>query len=274
MKKNEIERIEINLFLEAIYQRYGFDFRSYSRASIKRRVLHAMNLGDFKNISDMISYILYNEAYFKRMINHFSISVTEMFRNPNFYKELRQEVIPYLKTFPFIKIWHAGCSTGEEVYSMAILLKEEGIYDRTTIFATDFNDSSLHTAKDAIYSLSDVKNYTENYQKSGGKYSFSDYYYAKYDSAIIDYSLKKRITFANHNLVTDGVFGEMHLIFCRNVLIYFNNDLQNKVLGLFKNSLVRNGFLCLGNKESLYHSGYQNDFNEFSKEERIYQKKH
>ena len=220
----------------------------------------------------MTSDILHDPSVFEKVVYDFSITVTEMFRDPSFYQSLRNKIIPYLKTYPFIKIWHAGCATGEEVYSLAILLKEEGIYNKATIFATDFNEHALDVARQGIYSLKDTQKYSTNYQKAGGKASFSDYYYARYNSAIMRKSLSKNVTFANHNLVTDGVFGEMHLILCRNVLIYFNKDLQNKVLTLFNESLIHGGFLALGSKETLSFSSIENDFKPIDKKNKIFRK--
>ena len=194
-----------------------------------------------------------------------------MFRDPWFYLALRQKVIPFLRTFPFINVWLAGCATGEEVYSLAILLQEEGLSNRTRIYATDFNDAALEKAKARIYPLDRIKEYSLNYQKAGGRHSLADYYQARYQSIIIDASLQNNITFANHNLATDGVFAEMHLIICRNVLIYFNRTLQNRVLSIFRDSLRYNGFLGLGGKETVQFSDVEHDFEEFAAKEKIYQ---
>lgn len=266
--------IEVELFITALFTKYGYDFRNYSKAHMKRRILNRVSLTpDISNISELIHKILYDESFFKTIISDFSINVTEMFRDPDFYKAIRETVVPYLKTYPFIKIWHAGCSTGEEVYSMAILLMEEGLYDRTQIYATDFNDTVLEEAKEGIYSIDRIKEYTQNYQKSNGKESFSDYYTAKYNLVKFNENLKKRIVFSNHNLVTDGTFGEMNLIICRNVLIYFDRDLQNRVFKLFKESLVHGGILGIGSKESLSFSEVKNDFVSLVEKEKIYKKK-
>ena len=259
--------------LEAVYLKYGYDFRNYAKASIKRRILHRLAMSGITSISEMQYKVLYDVSFFESLLLDFSINVTEMFRDPSFYRALRQEVIPVLRTYPYIKIWHAGCATGEEVYSMAILLKEEGLYDRSQIYATDFNQVVLQKAKEGIFPIENIKEYTVNYQKAEGKESFSSYYTAKYDSVIINQALKKNILFADHNLVTDGVFGEMNLILCRNVLIYFDKTLQNRVIGLFYDSLCRNGFLCLGSKESLMFSDYKSGFEDVVKEEKIYRKK-
>ncbi|GFP74179.1 CheR family methyltransferase [Clostridium fungisolvens] len=272
--KQENEDIEISLLLEGVYLKYGYDFRNYSRAHVKRRILKRMLEENIESISYMQYKILYDKSFFYRMLGDLSINVTEMFRDPSFYNEFREKVVPILKTYPFVKIWHAGCSTGEEVYSMAILLKEEGLYEQTQIYATDFNNEVLKKAKEGIYSIDDIKKYTYNYQKSGGKNSFSDYYIAKYNSVIMDQALKKKITFADHNLVTDGIFAEVNVVICRNVLIYFNGQLQDKVLDLFSDSLCNGGFLCLGSRESIKHSNNIDRFKEFDYSERIYRKKY
>lgn len=269
----ENEEIEICLLLEAIRQKYGYDFTGYSKAHIKRRVKHRQIVMGLDSIADMIKPVLRNRVFFEEILKDFSINVTEMFRDPCFYKAFRSEVVPILKTYPFIKIWHAGCSTGEEVYSMAILLKEEGLLERTQLYATDFNSKVLEVAKEGIYSFEEMKEYTLSYQQAGGLASFSDYYVAKYDSAILNQALKKRIIFAEHNLVTDGVFGEMHVIVCRNVLIYFESQLQSKVVRLFHDSLVNGGFLCLGSKETLKYTDSIEGFSALMEEQKIYRKR-
>jgi len=273
MNPLETEIIEINLLLEAVYQRYGYDFRSYARASIERRVRQFLSNSGCSSISEMIPKVLYDEAFFSQLAQHFSISVTEMFRDPSQYRIVREKVVPLLKTWPHVKVWHAGCATGEEAYSLAIVLKEGGVYDRTTIYATDFNDASLARAREGVYEIENIKIATKNYQLSGGKASFSEYYHARYDAAAMDGSLKENITFANHNLATDNMFGEIHLVFCRNVLIYFNRELQNRALGLFTESLVHGGFLCLGTKETLDFSDVGGSFEAVDKKAKIYKKK-
>lgn len=273
MSTIENENIEVQLLLEAIYLKYGYDFRDYARASVKRRILHHFNLSGLKNLAEMQHQILYNTDFFEGCLLDLSINVTEMFRDPSFYQTLREKVIPLLKTYPFIKVWHAGCSTGEEAYSMAILLKEEGLYKRAQIYATDFNDIVLQKAKEGIYPVEHIKDYTLNYQRAGGKTSFVEYYTAHHNSIIMDRSLKKNIVFANHNLETDGIFGEMQLILCRNVLIYFNRDLQNRVIKLFHDSLGRHGILCLGSKENIRFSAHADLFKNLAADERIYRKK-
>ena len=271
MNDVDIEHIEMNLLLEAVYQRYGYDYRQYNQASIHRRVKHHLAKSGHERISDLIPEVLHNPNAFSQLFFDLSVTVTEMFRDPWFFQALREKVVPFLETFPFINVWQAGCATGEEVLSLAILLKEEGLYDRTRIYATDFNDAALETAKSRIYPLDRIKEYSANYQKSGGRSSLADYYRANYHSAIFDSALLKNITFANHNLATDGIFAEMHLVLCRNVLIYFNRELQNRVLSIFRDSLRYNGFLCLGSKETVQFSSVQKDFKEFSIRDKIYQ---
>jgi chemotaxis protein methyltransferase CheR len=273
MNQDEIENVELELFLEAIYQRYGYDFRHYARASARRRARHILAGSGCQRLSELIPLLLYDDVFAQKAIYDFSITVTEMFRDPDFYRAVRQTVTPYLQTYPFIKIWVAGCATGEEVYSLAILLKEEGLYERTIIYATDFNEIALKKAAEGIYPLKEVQQYTTNYQKSGGSGSFSDYYHAEYNSAIMHASLKANITFAHHNLVTDSVFSEVQVVFCRNVLIYFDRSLQNWVLNTLSNSLSRGGFLCLGVKETLEFSSIYDQFKPVDFAERIYQKR-
>jgi len=271
--QKENENIEIELFLQAIFLKYGYDFRNYGKAHIKRRVHHRMSVSGFNSVSEIIHKILYDPVFYQEVLQDLSITVTEMFRDPEFYLSVRKDVVPLLKTYPFIKIWHAGCATGEEVYSMAILLKEEGLLNRTQIYATDFNQLALQKARNGIYPIERIKEFTLNYQKSGGKASFSDYYNARYESVILNESLKENIVFADHNLVTDGVFGEMNLVICRNVMIYFDKALQNKVIRLFYDSLASGGFLCLGSKESLRFAEYASKFDTTSEKEKIYRKK-
>ena len=269
----ENERLEIKLLLEAIYHKYGYDFRNYACAHTKRRLEHRLNLDSMENYSAMQHRLIHDEAFFNTLLLDLSINVTEMFRDPWVYSKVRELVVPHLKTYPFIKIWHAGCSAGQEVYSMGILLEEEGIKERSQIYATDFNELILQKAKQGIYPMDVIREYTANYQKSGGKQSFSDYYTADYDNVVIKQSLKDKVLFSSHNLVTDGVFGEMNLIFCRNVLIYFDRELQNRVFNLFYESLCPGGFLCLGSKESLRFSSVADKFEVVSGREKIYRKK-
>lgn len=267
------EDIEIKLILDAIWLKHGYDFTNYAAASMKRRLKKIMDEQGFKTLAQMIPHIIHDNDFFRLFLYSVSVNVTEMFRDPLFFLSIRENVLPYLKTYPFIKIWAAGISTGEEIYSLAIILKEEGFYDNVIIYATDFNDHVLEIAKRGIYSAADMRLNTANYQKAGGKESFASYYHADYDSVIFDGSLKKNIVFANHNLVTDGVFGEMNMIICRNVLIYFNKILQDSVLELFSKSLRTNGFLCLGSKESLEFSSTASLYEPVDKIARIFKKR-
>lgn len=269
----DTEELEINLLLDAMRYRYGYDFRGYARASLTRRINKGLEETEYTRISDLIPAIIHDRNFFIKFVRNLSVHVTEMFRDPLFFRTLRELVVPYLETFPFIKIWSAGISTGEEVYSLAILLKEEGLYEKSRIYATDFSDIVLEKAKKGIYPTDLIKKSTKNYQDAGGKKSFGEYYYAEYESAIFDRTLKENIVFANHNVVTDSVFGEMNLILCRNVLIYFNTDLQNRVLQLFFDSLRPNGFLCLGAKETLEFSGVKDHFTRLTRGQKIFQKK-
>jgi chemotaxis protein methyltransferase CheR len=271
-KNNENINIEIKLFLEAIFQKYGYDFRNYSHAHIKRRILHRLLITKLDSISLMQHRVLTDPDFLQQILIDFSINVTEMFRDPDFYMALRKEVIPILKTYPFIKIWHAGCSTGEEVYSMAIVLKEEGLLERTQLYATDFNQRVLKQAKEGIFSIESVKDFTQNYIKAGGKEHFSDYYMADYDRVIMDKSLSQNVLFAHHNLVTDNVFSEVNMVICRNVLIYFDRELQNRAIGLFNESLIAGGILCLGSKESLQFNEHSSAFSSLVSKEKIYRK--
>lgn len=268
----QIDNIEMKLFLEAIFIKYGYDFREYSKASLRRRLGQRLALSQSTNMATMQHRVLHDKSFFQTVLMDLSVNVTEMFRDPSFYQALRRTVIPILKTFPFIKIWHAGCSTGEEVYSMAIMLKEEGLLDKSLIYATDINEVVLMKAREGIYSVDRIKDYSQNYQQAGGKESFSSYYTTKYDAVIMNQSLKKHIVFSQHNLATDNVFGEMQLVMCRNVLIYFERDLQNRVINLFNESLGRQGVLALGSKESLRFTEYTNHFNELIAQEKIFQK--
>lgn len=272
MKLNEIENLEIQLLLETIYLRYGYDFRSYARASIRRRILQFMQRTGAESIAEMIPWLFHDESFFQKMVKEFSITVTEMFRDPSMFRSLRENIIPLLKSYPYLKVWHAGCATGEEAYSLAIVMAEEGLGQRTTYFATDFNNAVLQKAKEGIFSLDYAQKYTTNYQQAGGRKSFSDYYHARYGGLAMKADLKKNITFANHNLTVDQVFSESHLILCRNVLIYFDKKLQERVIGLFYESLVYGGFLCLGMKESLLFTGYQDKFREVDTKNKIFQK--
>ena len=267
-----IESNELKEMLESIRSVYGYDFTDYAEASVKRRSASFMSSRKIDSVELLRRTLLTDEKIFEEFIKEVSVTVTEMFRDPTFYLSLRVNVMKRLSTYPFIKIWLAGCATGEEVYSLAILLKEEGLLNRSVIYATDINQHSLQLAKEGIYPMEYMKSYTVNYQKAGGKNSFSDYYIAKYDSALFDKSLKQNMVFASHNLATDKSFNEFHLVICRNVLIYFNQQLQDKVIKLFYDSLCSFGFLGLGNKESLLFAENRKDFTELDKKERIFMK--
>lgn len=276
MKQQDIaadEQLEIELLLEAIHRKYGYDFRQYSQAHTRRRLEHRLHLENMGKFSEMISRVIYEEEFFTQILLDLSINTTEMFRDPWFYKRIREVVIPHLRTYPFLKIWHAGCSAGQEVYSMCILLEEEGLKGRCQVYATDFNDRILAKAKDGIYPMDLVREYSSNYLKAGGTGSLSEYYVAEYNNVVMKRFLKEQVLFSSHNLATDGVFGEMHMICCRNVLIYFNRDLQNRVLELFYDSLCPGGFLCLGTKESMKFSSVADNFEVVCGKEKIFRKK-
>lgn len=267
-----LERVEIELLLEGVFRQYGFDFRSYAYASIRRRLWKRVEAESLTNLSELQARVLHDAEAMERLLLDLSVNVTAMFRDPLFYVAFRAAVIPMLRTYPFLRIWHAGCSTGEEVYSLAILLEEAGLYDRARIYATDINDVVLQQARRGIFPLDRMQEYTENYIRAGGSRSFSEYYTAKYDGAIFDQRLARNIVFAQHNLVTDRSFSEFHVIFCRNVLIYFDRDLQNEVHSLFYESLVRLGVLCLGSKETLKFSKYEPSYERLDETEKIYRK--
>lgn len=272
MFRSSIEDIEIELFVHALKRRFGHDFSNYAPASLKRRVrLLARELG-CEHISDLASKVLHNPKLLPEVIAALSVPVSEMFRDPPVFLALRDEILPRLASYPEINIWQAGCAYGQEVYSLAILLKEAGLYDRCHIYATDFNDVALARAQDGIFPAREAKLYSRNYQEGGGTRSLSDYYHARYEFIKMDESLKARITFANHNLVCDGVFCEAHLILCRNVLIYFNDKLQDHVLRLFRDSLVRGGFLCIGSRENIQFSSTAADFAPVVPQARIYRR--
>jgi len=267
------KQLELTLLLEAIYQKSGYDFRQYSRSHLNRRLDHVRKRCGMNSYCNVIHRLIYDNTFFTEVLSALSINVSEMFRDPFVYAAIRRTVIPYLKTFPHIKVWHAGCAAGQEVYSMAILLKEEGMLERTQLYGTDLNDGILESAQKAIYPTDTVREYTKNYQDSGGKASFSDYYISAYDSVSICNQIKENILFSRHNLVTDGVFGEMHMICCRNVLIYFSEALQNQVIRLFHESLRYGGFLCLGTKETLRFSDLEDCFEIVDEKASIYRKR-
>jgi chemotaxis protein methyltransferase CheR len=269
----EIEHIECDLLVEAIFRRYGYDFRDYSKAHLRRRLRHRLTLSGLSSMAEMLHQVLIDEDFFETLLGDLSIKVTAMFRDPSFYRAVRHKVLPVLKTYPHIRIWHAGCATGEEVYSMAILLMEAGLAKRGQLYATDMSQAAIDRARAGIFPMSEIKVYTNNYQQAEGQASFSDYYTAKYESVIMGKQLRERIIFAQHNLTSDGVFAEMHAIVCRNVLIYFNKELQHRVMQLFVDSLGPGGFLLLGSKENLARAEWGHLFDTVDEEARIYKKK-
>ena len=267
-----VTEIELRLLMDALYSRYGYDFRNYAGASQRRRVLHAMQQLGCPTISMLQSRVLREPEVFMDLLQYLTIPVTEMFRDPGFFLALRAQVVPFLETYPSLKVWVAGCSTGEEVYSLAIVLREAGLLERSIVYATDINERSLERARQGIFPATSVRRYTENYQKSGGKAAFSSYYTAAYDSALFDPALRRNVTFADHSLATDSVFSEMHLILCRNVIIYFDKKLQDRALGLFHESLCHRGFLALGSKESIDFSAHAASFEALDKPQRLFRK--
>ena len=270
--KPDLERIEIELLLEGIFRHYGFDFRSYAYASIRRRLWKRIEEEGLSSVSSLQEKVLHDPAMMEKLLLDLSINVTAMFRDPGFYVTFREHVVPLLRTYPFVRIWHAGCSTGEEVYSMAILLREEGLYDRARIYATDINEVVLQRAKAGIFPLERMQEYTDNYIKAGGKKSFSEYYTAKYGGALFDQTLTKNVVFSQHNLVTDRSFSEFNVILCRNVLIYFDKTLQSKVHSLFYDSLVMFGVLVLGSKETLRFMAHEECYQQIAPPEKIFRK--
>ena len=254
------ERLEIELLLEGVFRQYGFDFRSYAYASIRRRLWKHMVEAGLPTISALQERVLHDAAAMDRLLLDLSVNVTAMYRDPGFYQAFRREVVPRLRTYPFIRVWHAGCSTGEEVVSMAILLQEEGLYDRARIYATDINEAVLQQARTGIFPLERMQEYTENYIRAGGTRSFSEYYTAKYDGALFSPALLANVVFSQHDLATDRSFAEFNVVVCRNVLIYFDRTLQARVHGLFYESLATFGVLGLGSKESLRLSPYESRY--------------
>ncbi len=273
MNRSDIKNYEIDSFIDAVLFRYGYDFRHYARASLERRIMNRLDSSNLNNVSQMIPLILHNPEFFDLFLKDMSITVTEMFRDPSVFRTIRTVITEQLRTYSRLNIWVAGCATGEEAYSLAILLEEEGLLKRATIYATDYNSHAVEQAKNGVYSITQVKKFTKNYQLSGGTGSFADYCRADNDTAVMSDYLKKKITFANHNLVKDTKFAQMQLILCRNVLIYFDKILQDRVLSLFDESLIHRGFLVLGDKEKLDFTAVRDKFDEVSAKERIYRKK-
>lgn len=265
--------IELQLLIDAIYLKYHYDFRGYAQASLRRRMRAALLRFNCSSLSQLQDRVLDEPAMLTAMMDFLTVQVSDMFRDPAYYQALRRHVVPMLRTYPSLKIWIAGCSTGEEAYSMAILLREEGLLDRTLIYATDINGQALQRAEAGIYDLDRIAGFTENHRRSGGSSSLSDYYMAAYGRAVFDKSLRRNIVFSDHSLATDSVFAEVQLVSCRNVLIYFNRSLQDRAIGLFRDALCRKGFLGMGAKESLRFSDYSDDFVDVDREYRLYQKK-
>jgi chemotaxis protein methyltransferase CheR len=270
---DKTDDIEIRLLLEALFLRYHYDFRNYARASLKRRLIQAREQMGFATFSALQDTLLHDPSTLPRLLRYLTVQVSEMFRDPSYFRAIREKVIPHLRTYPSLKIWVAGCSDGEELYSLAILFREEGLEQRTLFYATDINQAALAKAEAGIFSMDRIQLFTENHRKSGGNSSLSDYYSAAYGNACFDKSLRQRVVFSDHSLVTDAVFAEMHLISCRNVMIYFDRALQDRAIGLFGDSLARNGFLGLGAKESLRFSSHSASFTDFVREEKIYQRR-
>lgn len=272
-RRDTLEDLEASLLLEAIHAYYGFDFRQYSPASLRRRLHKRMADEGLSSLSLLQDRVLRDEAAMERLLLDLSINVTAMFRDPGFYAAFREHVVPLLRTYPYFRIWHAGCSTGEEVYSMAILLHEEGLLDRARIYATDMNEAVLERARSGIFPVDQMKDHTTNYVRAGGTAAFSDYYLARYDGALFHRWLRENIVFARHNLATDGPFNEFHVVVCRNVMIYFDGDLQNRVHDLFHDSLARRGVLALGSKENIRFTSAEDRYDELDRTWKLYRRR-
>lgn len=269
-ESEDIRSIEVRLFLEALRLRHGYDFTHYAQASILRRLDGLLAATGQRHLSELIPRLLHGPDLLPTVLSHLSVPVTGMFRDPQVFLALREKVVPLLKTWPHVRIWQAGCATGEEVYSLAILLREEGLAERYQIYATDINEEALAKAEEGIVPLKTMQEYARNYRAAGGNGSLSDYCHIRYDFAKFDESLRSNIVFAHHNVVSDGIFSETHLILCRNLLIYFDRDLQSRVLSLFHDSLVRGGFLCLGTRETVAYSRVAENFTVVDKDCRIF----
>ena len=272
MPGDRLDDIELRLLLEGMYQHYGYDFRGYARSSIKRRIWRRVLEEGLQTISALQDRVLHDPECMQRLLLDLSISVTSMFRDPSFYSSLREKVVPLMRTYPFIRVWNAGCSTGEETYSMAIVLRESGLSERTRIYATDINDVVLEQAKGGLFPLDKMREYTQHYIQGGGRASFSDYYKVFGDKVRFDPALVENVVFAQHNLVSDGSFNEFNLIVCRNVMIYFDRTLQDKVHELFYESLIRFGVLALGHKESIKFTPHAASFEELDPAEKLYRR--
>jgi len=270
--ERELFELEIDLFLQAIYQRYRHDFRAYARPTLRRRLAQALTSFDCESLSQLQHLVLRDEASFGRVLGYLTVQVSEVFRDPPFFDAVRTRVLPVLATYPSLKVWVAGCGTGEEVYSLAILLDEAQLLARTTIYATDVNATALRRAELGVYDIERAPDFSRNYQHAGGQRSLSDYFTAAYDKLAFDRRLRDGVVFSDHSLATDNVFAEVHLVTCRNVLIYFDQSLKDRALGLFHASLVRRGFLGLGSKENLRSSLHRDSFTEVDRENRLFER--
>ncbi len=265
--------IELPLLLEAIYRRYSYDFRSYATSSLKRRLTQASDRFGCRTLSGLQERVLREPGLMLELLSELTVQASAMFRDPSFFRALREKVVPYLRTYPSLKIWNAGCGAGEEVYSLAILLREEGLLDRALVYATDINPEALRRAEEGIYKLDRIEGFAEAYRQAGGRASLSDYYTAGCGAAVFDKALRKDVLFSDHSLATDSVFAEVQLVLCRNVLIYFDRSLQDRAVGLFRDALCSKGFLGLGAKETLRFSKAGAEFSEFARGEKIYQRR-
>ncbi len=272
MNEAELFDLELRLLLEAVYQRYHYDFRDYALASLRRRMRHAMARFECDSMGALQHRLLHEPETFALAMQYFTVQVSEMFRDPAYFRMLREHAIPVLRTYPSIKLWIAGCSTGEEVWSLAILLHEEGLLDRAIIYATDINPEALQAAEAGAFPIERLAQFSRNYLAAGGSGSLSDYYSSGYGNVVFDRRLKRNIVFADHSLATDTVFSEVHLVSCRNVLIYFQRALQDRAIGLFHEALVHRGFLGLGSKESLQFGAHADAFEACAREQRLYRK--
>jgi chemotaxis protein methyltransferase CheR len=270
--ESALEEIELDLFVRALRQRHGYDFSQYAPASLTRRVRQLVQAHGSGTISALTGRLLHEPAFVFAVLEGLSVPVSDMFRDPPVFRVLRERVLPMLASWPRINIWQAGCANGQEVWSLAILLEEEGLYERCQIHATDFNPAALQRAQEGIYPAREAQAWSRNYLEAGGRRSLADYFSARYEFIKLDQRLRRNVSFANHNLVTDKVFCEAQLVLCRNVLIYFANPLQDRVLGLFRDSLVRGGFLCLGLRESLDFAPSAADFTALDADLRIYRR--
>jgi chemotaxis protein methyltransferase CheR len=264
--------LELELLLDAIFKKYHYDFRGYSLASLKRRLASAMTHFGCDTLTRLQERLLHEPQVFAELLRFLTVPVSDLFRDPSYFRSIRERVVPYLRTYPSFKVWVAGCATGEEAYSLAIILHEEGLLERTQIYATDINPESLRTAEMGVYDAERFARFSESYLLSGGRTSLANYYTARYASAVLDRTLKRSILFSDHSLATDSVFAEVQLVSCRNVLIYFERDLQHRAIGVLRDSLCRKGFLGLGLKESLRLSPFAASFTEFVPDDRIYQR--